>query len=677
MAPQRYTVTSALPYANGPVHIGQLAGAYLPADIFVRYLRLNNEDVIFICGSDEHGSPITLRAKQEGITPKEIVDKYHDQLKESFEAFGIAFDYYHRTSSELHHQTARDFFSKCYEQGLFFEKEGKQFYDEDYQMFLADRYIVGQCPKCGHENAYGDQCEKCGTSLSPNELIEPRSVLSGKEPVKRNTKHWYLPLDKIQANWLENWIDQQEGKWKKNVFGQCKSWLDQGLQPRGVTRDLEWGVQVPLEDAEGKVLYIWFDAPIGYISATKAWAQDTGNDWEPYWKDDNTKLVHFIGKDNIVFHCLVFPAMLGEHGDFILPDNVPANEFMNMEGEKISTSRNWAVWLHEYLEDFPGKEDILRYVLTTNLPETKDSDFTWKDFQEKNNSELVGILGNFINRTLILTHKYFKGQVPALQEDKLTDTDRELLDQIPSFGDAVGTAIGNYQMRKAVNDMMDLARHGNKYLTDREPWKLYNDDPDAVANILYINLQVIGSLAILMHPFMPFSSKKVQSMLNLGDDYRQWGNVGKKELVPAGHELNKPEHLFDKIEDRVVEEQRAKLGTGEDQEDEVPDISIEDFRKMDIRIGTIKQAEKVPQADKLLKLQVEIGDEIRQVVSGIARQYDPEHITGTQVCLLANLAPRKVKGVQSQGMILMAENDDGELAFVSPISVVKDGSPVR
>lgn len=675
--PKRYTVTAALPYANGPVHIGHLAGVYLPADIYVRYLRLQNRDVKFICGSDEHGVPITIRAKKEGITPQQAVDKYHELIKKSFADFNISFDIYDRTSSKIHHETAADFFLKLYNDGKFIEQTTQQYYDEKAQQFLADRYIVGTCPKCGNENAYGDQCESCGTSLNATDLINPKSTLSGAVPVMRETKHWYLPLNEYEP-WLREWIvEGHKGDWKSNVYGQCKSWIDQGLQPRAVTRDLDWGVPVPVEGAEGKVLYVWFDAPIGYISATKALTDD----WEKYWKDEETKLVHFIGKDNIVFHCIIFPSMLKAHGDYILADNVPANEFLNLEGDKISTSRNWAVWLHEYLEAFPGKGDVLRYALAANMPETKDNDFTWKDYQARNNNELLAILGNFINRAVVLTQKYYEGAVPARGE--LTDYDKQVLEVLEGMPMVIATYIERYRFRDALAELMNLARLGNKYLADTEPWKLIKTDAERVKTIMNIALQISGSLAILMEPFLPESATKLRSMLNLALG-NSWADAGAADLLKEGHVIGKPELLFEKVEDAAVEAQVQKLLDTKKANEAAnavvapakEDITFDEFSKMDIRIGTILAAEKVAKTKKLLKLTIDTGIDQRTVVSGIAEFFNPEEIVGQQVSILVNLAPREIKGITSQGMILMAENADGSLAFVQPSKSIKNGGTV-
>ncbi|MCJ8166480.1 methionine--tRNA ligase [Pontibacter sp. E15-1] len=674
--PKRYTVTAALPYANGPVHIGHLAGVYLPADIYVRYLRAQGRDVKFVCGSDEHGVPITIRAKKEGITPQQAVDKYHELIRQSFADFNVSFDIYHRTSSKVHAETAADFFRKLYEDGKFIEQTSQQYYDEKAQQFLADRYIVGTCPKCGNENAYGDQCENCGTSLNATDLINPKSTLSGLKPVMRETKHWYLPLNEYEA-WLREWIvEGHKADWKPNVYGQCKSWIDQGLQPRAVTRDLDWGVPVPVEGAEGKVLYVWFDAPIGYISATKALTDD----WEKYWKDEESKLVHFIGKDNIVFHCIIFPSMLKAHGDYILPDNVPANEFLNLEGDKISTSRNWAVWLHEYLQDFEGKGDVLRYVLAANAPETKDNDFTWKDFQARNNNELLAILGNFINRAVVLTQKYYNGEVPARNE--LQEVDRDTLEQLRKYPGIVADLIERYRFREALSELMNLARLGNKYLADTEPWKLIKTDAERVKTILNIALQISASLNILMEPFLPTTAQTLSDMLNL--PVGTWAAAGAADLLPVGHTIGTPALLFEKIEDAAVEAQVQKLLDTKQAnvianavaDPAKEDITFEDFTKMDIRIGTILEAEKVAKTKKLLKLKIDTGLDQRTVVSGIAEFYNPEEIVGQQVSILVNLAPRDIKGITSQGMILMAENADGSLAFVQPSKQITNGGGV-
>jgi methionyl-tRNA synthetase len=689
---KRYTITAALPYANGPVHIGHLAGVYVPADIYVRYLRLKAKDVIYICGSDEHGVPITIKARQEGVSPQEIVDKYHGIIKKSFADFGIGFDIYSRTSNAIHHDTASQFFTNMYKKGEFIEKVSEQLYDEENKQFLADRYVTGTCPHCTYEKAYGDQCENCGTSLSPTDLINPRSVLSGNKPVLKETKHWFLPLDKY-TDWLTEWILKgHKDDWKTNVYGQCKSWIDQGLHPRAVTRDLNWGVKVPLEEAKGKVLYVWFDAPIGYISATREWADQKNTalsaacskkqvNWEPYWKDKETKLVHFIGKDNIVFHCIVFPGMLRAEGSYILPENVPANEFLNLENDKISTSRNWAVWLHEYLEDFPGQQDVLRYVLTANAPETKDNDFTWKDFQTRNNSELVAILGNFVNRTLVLTHKYFDGIVP--EPVALTATEEEVLKAIKIFPSRIARSLEHYRFREALAEMMNLARTGNKYLTETEPWKVFKTDEKRVRTILNVSLQVCANLAALSAPFLPFTSEKLYRMLNL--NMLPWDQAGQPDLLKPEHQLNQPELLFSRIEDEAIEKQVQKLlktkeantNNASKANPAKTEISYEEFMKMDIRTGTILQAEKVAKTQKLLKLKIDTGIDQRTVVSGIAEHFDPENIIGKQVSILVNLAPRNIRGIESHGMILMAEDSTGKLFFISPDREVENGSEVK
>ncbi len=673
---KRYLITSALPYANGPVHIGHLAGVYIPSDIYTRYLRMRGIDVLSICGSDEHGVPITIKARQEGVTPQQVVDKYHSMIKESFEQFGIAFDIYSRTTSKVHYQTASDFFKKLYDDGAFIEKTTEQYYDQEVSQFLADRYITGTCPHCSNEKAYGDQCEKCGTSLNATDLINPVSMLSGSKPVLRETRHWFLPLDKYQP-FLEKWILEEHKDWKANVYGQCKSWFDLGLQPRAVSRDLDWGVPVPVEGAEGKVLYVWFDAPIGYISATK----ELTSDWEKYWKDEDTRMIHFIGKDNIVFHCIVFPAMLKAEGSYILPDNVPANEFLNLEGDKISTSRNWAVWLHEYLKEFPGKQDVLRYTLTANMPETKDNDFTWKDFQARNNSELVAILGNFVNRAMVLTQKYFDGKIPSCTE--ILPFDKETLKQIPILKQNIESNLELFRFRDALKEVIGLARLGNKYLADTEPWKLINQEPDRVATILNISLQITANLSILLEPFLPITAEKLRRMINLTDN--RWDHAGNSNILPIGHQLNQPELLFEKIEDVDIEKQLAKLrATKEVNEKQVvmvepqkETISYEEFAKMDIRIGTILEAERVPKTQKLMKLLIDTGIDKRTVVSGIAEHFTPEQIIGKQVTLLANLEPRKIKGIESKGMILMAEDADGKLKLLHPHESTGNGSTVK
>jgi len=673
---KRTLVTTALPYANGPVHIGHLAGVYVPADIYVRYLRLKGEDVILIGGSDEHGVPITLKAKREGITPQDVVDKYHGMIKDSFEKFGITFDIYSRTTSKEHYKTASEFFKKLYDKGEFIEKESEQFFDPEANQFLADRYITGTCPQCSKDGAYGDQCESCGTSLNATDLINARSVISGSTPILKTTKHWYLPLDKHEA-FLRQWILEEHKEWKPNVYGQCKSWLDLGLQPRAVSRDLDWGVPVPVDGAEGKVLYVWFDAPIGYISATK----ELTPEWEKYWKDDESRLLHFIGKDNIVFHCIVFPAMLKAEGSFILPENVPANEFLNLEGDKISTSRNWAVWLHEYLVDFPEKQDVLRYVLTSTAPETKDNDFTWKDFQARNNNELVAILGNFVNRALVLTHNYYNGEVP--QPGVLNQTDLDTLDEIGQIKLQIEAALANFKFREAVKEAMNLARLGNKYLADMEPWKLIKTDEERVKTVMYVSLQITANLAIMCEPFLPFSAKKISDMLNLPT--LNWADAGKTDLLSVGQIINEAQLLFEKIEDDQIELQLTKLSNTKQQNNteqhiaapQKENISFDEFSKMDIRIGTILEAAKVPKTKKLLQLLIDTGIDKRTVVSGIAEYFEPEKIIGQQVSILVNLAPREIKGIQSQGMILMAENSDGVLSFVQPSNKVVSGSEVR
>ncbi len=673
---KRTLITSALPYANGPVHIGHLAGVYVPADIYARYLRLKKEDVLFIGGSDEHGVPITLKAKNEGISPQDVVDKYHTMIKDSFSRFGISFDVYSRTSAKIHHETASELFRTLYDKGKFIEETSEQYYDEENKQFLADRYIVGTCPKCGFEKAYGDQCERCGTSLSPTELISPRSMISGNTPVLKPTKHWYLPLNQYEP-WLRTWILENHKEWKSNVYGQCKSWLDSGLQPRAVTRDLDWGVPVPIEEAEGKVLYVWFEAPIGYISATR----ELTPDWEKYWKDPDCKMVHFIGKDNIVFHCIIFPSILKAEGTYILPDNVPANEFLNLEGDKISTSRNWAVWLHEYLEEFPGKEDVLKYVLTANAPETKDNDFTWKDFQARNNNELVAILGNFVNRALVLTQKYYDGKVPAA--GVLNEVDQQTLKEIEHIRNDVEKSLDSYRFREALKLAMDLARLGNKYLADEEPWKVVKTDPERVKTIMNVSLQITANLTILLEPFLPFSMEKLRGFIKL--DKFDWDAIGQTALLPAGHQLNTPELLFEKIEDEVIDAQIKKLHDTK-QANEAAQVkakpakencSYDDFTKMDIRTATILEAELVPKTKKLMKLKIDTGIDKRTIVSGIAEYYKPEEVIGRQVAVLVNLEPRMLKGIESKGMILMAEDADGSLKFVSPASVVKNGSEIK
>jgi methionyl-tRNA synthetase len=672
---KRHTITAALPYANGPLHIGHLAGCYLPADIYVRYLRSRGRDVVFICGSDEHGVPITIRARKENCTPQQIVDKYHALMKESFEKFGISFSIYSRTTSPVHHKTAADFFKKLYDKGVFEESFTEQYFDEKANQFLADRYIIGTCPNCQNPNAYGDQCERCGTSLSPTELINPVSALSGEKPVLRKTRNWFLPLDKLQPK-IEAYINSHSD-WKPNVFGQCKSWLNQGLHSRAMTRDLDWGVKVPLKDAENKVLYVWFDAPIGYISATK----ELTKDWEKYWKDKDTRLIHFIGKDNIVFHCIIFPTMLMCDGEYILPDNVPANEFLNLEGQKISTSRNWAVWLHEYLEEFKDKQDVMRYVLCANAPETKDNDFTWKDFQAKNNNELVAILGNFVHRTHVLTWKYFEGKVP--QAPEYNKADLRVMEEIKAFPKKIADALETFHFREALSELMNLARMGNKYLADNEPWKAITNSPKRVQTVLNVSLQICANLSVLMRPFMPFTADRLCSLLNFSA--LNWDAAGHTHMLQDGHKLAESFMLFERMEDDQIEKQIEKLHKSinvnlpsKEMLPQKPSISYEDFEKMDIRVGTIKSAEKVAGTDKLLKLTVDTGVDVRTVVSGIAKFYEADKIVGQQVCLLVNLAPRKLKGIESQGMILMAEEADGTLTFVSPTKLnTGDGAIVK
>ena len=675
---KRYLVTAALPYANGPVHIGHLAGVYVPADIYVRYLRMNKKDVVFVCGSDEHGVPITIKAMKENCTPQDIVDRYDAIIRKSFEEFGVSFSNYSRTSHELHSKVSSDFFKTLYDKGEFVEQTSEQYYDEEAHQFLADRYIMGTCPKCGAEGAYGDQCEKCGSSLSPEELINPVSKLSGSALVKKPTKHWYLPLNKHEG-FLRKWILEDHKEWKSNVYGQCKSWLDSGLHPRAVSRDLDWGVPLPLPNTEGKVLYVWFDAPIGYITST----QECTQDWEKYWKSEDTKLVHFIGKDNIVFHCIVFPVMLKAHGGYILPDNVPANEFLNLEGDKISTSRNWAVWLNEYLEDFKDQQDTLRYVLTANAPETKDNDFTWKDFQARNNNELVAILGNFINRVVVLTHKYFGGKVPA--QGQLTETDKQALQAIVEAKENISKNIENYRFRDALKDAMQLARVGNKYLTETEPWKLIKTDEARVATILNVGLQITANCGILFEPFLPFSAKKILKMMNLAS--ATWDDAGNVNLMEEGKEIAQAELLFRKIEDSEVDaqierlkkikaEQEAQAAMNAPVAPQKETITYDDFAKMDIRMGTILAAERVPKTDKLMKLTVNVGIDTRTIVSGIAEHFTPEECVGRQVCVLVNLKPRTMKNIESQGMILMAENADGTLHFIETEKKIKDGSAI-
>lgn len=674
---KRYCITTALPYANGPVHIGHLAGVYVPADIYARYLRSMKEDVLLIGGSDEHGVPITIKARKEGVSPQDIVDRYHNIIKQSFQEFGISFDIYSRTTSPIHNRTASDFFKDLYDKGKFVERTSKQYYDAEAETFLADRYITGTCPHCGNEKAYGDQCEACGTSLSATDLINPKSTLSGAVPQLKETKHWYLPLNEYE-DFMRQWILEGHKEWKTNVYGQCKSWIEQGLQERAVTRDLDWGVKVPLPDAEGKVLYVWFDAPIGYISNTKELKPD---DWEKWWKDSDTKLVHFIGKDNIVFHCIIFPAMLKAAGDYILPENVPANEFLNLEGNKISTSRNWAVWLHEYLKDFPGKQDVLKYVLCANAPETKDNDFTWKDFQTRNNSELVAIFGNFVNRTMVLTHKYFGGKVPAKGE--LTDYDKQTIEEMSLYPEKIGRSIEQYRFREALNELMNLARTGNKYLTENEPWKTIKTDEARTATVLNISLQICANLAVLASPFMPITAEKLAKMLNMQPV--AWFEAGNVDLLSESTEINAPELLFEQIDDKTIALQIEKLQQTKKEnalseasvEAQKEIISFDDFAKTDIRVGTILSAEKVAKTKKLLKLTVDTGIDKRTIVSGIAEYCKPEEIVGKQVSVLVNLAPKNIKDIESHGMILMAENPDGSLCFVSPEKPTKNGGTIR
>jgi methionyl-tRNA synthetase len=681
-APKRYTITAALPYTNGPIHIGHLAGVYVPADIYARYLRLIGKDVAYISGSDEHGAAIPMRAKKEGVSPQVIIDKYHGIIKKSFLDFGISFDNYSRTSSKIHHETASDFFTKMYNDGEFIEEVSAQLYDAEANQFLADRFMVGTCPKCGFEESYGDQCESCGTSHNATDLINPKSAITGNIPTVKETKHWFLPLDKHEA-FLREWILEGHKKdWKPNVYGQVKSWIEDGLRPRAVTRDLDWGIPVPLEGADGKVLYVWFDAPVGYISATKEWAAREGKNWEDYWKKDDTKLVHFIGKDNIVFHCIIFPAMLKAHGDYILPENVPANEFLNLEGNKLSTSKNWAVWLHEYLEEFPNQQDVLRYTLTANAPESKDNDFTWKDFQAKNNNELVAIFGNFINRVVVLTNKYYNGIVPAPND--FSEIDEDVLTAIKEFPLTIGKSIERYRFREASQELMSLARLGNKYLADEEPWKVIKLDEERVQTIMYVALQISAALAVVSEPFLPFSATKLKNILNI-DANLSWEDVTENTvLLAAKHQINKAELLFSKIEDKEIEAQVEKLANtkiANEQENKITapqkeTIEFEDFTKLDIRVGTILEAEKVAKTKKLLKLKVDVGIDIRTIVSGIAESFSPEEIIGLQVSVLVNLAPRKIRGVESQGMILMTDTPDGKLAFVAPTKEVKNGQAV-
>jgi len=671
--PKRYTVTAALPYTNGPIHIGHLAGVYVPGDIYSRFLRLQGKDVAFICGSDEHGVAISMKAKKEGITPQEVIDKYHAIIKQSFEDFGISFDNYSRTSAKIHHDTASEFFKKLYNEGKFIEEVTEQLYDEQADQFLADRFVIGTCPKCGNEEAYGDQCERCGSSLNATDLINPKSTITGSKPVLKSTKHWFLPLDRYDA-FLREWIlEGHKGDWKPNVFGQVKSWLDDGLKPRAVTRDLDWGIPVPVEGAEGKVLYVWFDAPIGYISSTKEWAQREGKDWEPYWKSEDTKLVHFIGKDNIVFHCIIFPAMLKAEGSYIMPDNVPANEFLNLEGNKLSTSKNWAVWLHEYLLDFPGQQDVLRYALTSNAPETKDNDFTWKDFQARNNNELVAIFGNFINRVVVLTNKYYEGAVPA--PNAYSDVDEATLTEMRAYPAVIASSVERYRFREALSELMNLARLGNKYLADEEPWKVIKEDPARVQTQMYVALQIAAALSVLSEPFLPFTAAKLKKMLAISEGLLSWNDITLKEdLLIAGSTIGQAELLFAKIEDEEIQKQvdrleatkTANIAENKKAEPQKDLITYEDFSKMDIRTGTIIEAEKMPKANKLLVLKVDTGIDVRTIVSGIAESFTPEEVVGKRVTVLVNLAPRNLRGVESNGMILMTQNAEGKLVFVNP-----------
>lgn len=673
--PKRYTITAALPYTNGPIHIGHLAGVYVPADIYARYLRGLDKDVAFICGSDEHGVAISMKAKKEGITPQEVVDKYHAIIKRSFLDFGITFDNYSRTSAPIHHKTASDFFKKLYEQGDFIEETTAQLYDDEAKQFLADRFVTGTCPKCGNEEAYGDQCENCGSTLNATDLINPKSTITGSVPTTKETTHWFLPLDRYE-DFLRKWIlEGHKNDWKPNVYGQCKSWIDGGLEPRAVTRDLDWGIPVPVKSGEGKVLYVWFDAPIGYISSTKEWAAREGKDWEPYWKSDDTQLVHFIGKDNIVFHCIIFPAILKAHGDFILPENVPANEFLNLEGNKLSTSKNWAVWLHEYLLDFPDMQDVLRYTLTANAPESKDNDFTWKDFQARNNNELVAIFGNFINRVVVLTNKYYEGEVP--KPNSFSEVDLETLSALKTFPQTISNSIERYRFREAGQELMNLARLGNKYLADEEPWKVIKQDGERVKTVMFVALQIATGLAVLSEPFLPFTSHKLKSILGVTSSAveMRWENVSTNDvLLHPGHNINQAELLFRKVEDQEIEAQLAKLEATKKANEQMnkavapqkDTITFDDFSKLDMRVGTIIEAEKMPKAKKLLVLKVDTGLDVRTIVSGIAESFSPEEIVGKQVTVLINLAPRALRGVESEGMILMTETSDGKLVFVNP-----------
>lgn len=678
---KRHLITTALPYANGPLHIGHLAGVYVPADIYCRYLRAKGEEVLMVGGSDEHGVPITIKAKKEGITPQDVVDRFHAILKKSFEEFGITYDIYSRTSSAQHHKTAAEFFTKLYNEKKLVEQVTQQYYDEEAQQFLADRYITGTCPHCNNEKAYGDQCEACGTSLNATDLINPKSTLSGNAPVLKETKHWYLPLNDYEQ-WLREWIlEGHQEDWKSNVYGQCKSWIDQGLHPRAVTRDLNWGVKVPLQEADGKVLYVWFDAPIGYISATQEWAAAHNQDWEKWWKDKDTRMLHFIGKDNIVFHCIIFPIMLKAEGSYNVPENVPANEFLNLEGEKISTSQNWAVWLHEYLEEFKGKQDVLRYTLTTIAPETKDADFTWTDFQAKNNNELLAILGNFINRTIVLTHKYYQGVIPELGTP--TELEQEVLNKIKEFPTSIGNSIEKFRFREALAEYMNLARLGNKYLTDAEPWKKQKENPEAVKTILHVSLQICAALSVLGEPFLPFTAKKIQNMLNI--DIHEWEKGGRTDLLKAGDKINAAEYLFENIDDATIAKQIKKLEDSKAKKlmeqtpaiEAKPDVTYEEFSKMDLRVCTVLAAEKVAKTKKLLKLTVDTGVDKREIISGIAEYHNPEDLIGKQVLMLINLAPKEIKGVASHGMVLMGENVNGELVLMQPSKEVKPGSTVK
>lgn len=684
---KRYTITAALPYTNGPIHIGHLAGVYVPSDIYARFQRIQGNDVAFVCGSDEHGVPITLKAKKEGISPQEVVDKYHAIIKRSFEDFGISFDNYSRTSAKIHHETASEFFKKLYQEGKFIEKITEQFYDDEADQFLADRFIVGTCPKCGFEESYGDQCENCGTSHNATDLISPKSAITGATPQLKETKHWFLPLDQYEV-WLKEWIlDSHKDDWKANVYGQCKSWIVDGLKPRAVTRDLDWGIPVPVEGAEGKVLYVWFDAPIGYISSTKEWGQREGKDWEPYWKDQNTKMVHFIGKDNIVFHCIIFPSMLKADGSYILPENVPANEFLNLEGNKISTSKNWAVWLHEYLEDFPGQQDVLRYVLTANAPETKDNDFTWSDFQARNNNELVAVFGNFINRVMVLTLKYYNSIVPDAHS--FSETDTKTLKELQNAPQIISNSVERYRFREALSELMNVARLGNQYLAEEEPWKTIKTDEERTQTVMYVALQIASTLAILSEPFLPFTSEKLKNMLCFSDLKSQstWQDINTKmKLLPSGHNISKGELLFSKIEDEQMQKQLERLEATK-KENEVVEttltpqkdmINFDDFTKLDLRVGTIMEAEKMPKTKKLMVLKVDTGLDVRTIVSGVAESYTPEEVVGKKVTVLVNLAPRALRGIDSEGMILMTENSEGKLVFLNPDeSDVQNGKEIN